>query len=304
MMLDFAHALEAVLEHALVPFRVEHPGPGLEIDLFAQRPDLGRPALRGIDDIDRCGRAARLFNRLAHAAEAIDIMVDVGNAELDRFQILVGQFDPGQFAFEQGALLRRLAAAAIGIALVGLEHIGQLVGITPRALVDHHVDIGAIGTLPVGKDAQACGFQVAVMLRLMRQAVLADEILFGGLVGHRRQIGGFGDHPRLQRQQVAEDARQGDHHVDPRPPQFRQRDQLRAGQPAIIVKSWPGAEKRQRLGDLGTLALQIVRAPQHHGDAFGQRAAVRQMPLDQLLGLRPALHTGKLAGNTERVEAV
>jgi hypothetical protein len=49
--LDLAHALVAVLEHALVPLRVEHAGAGLQRDLLGQRAYLAVAAglVRDVD---------------------------------------------------------------------------------------------------------------------------------------------------------------------------------------------------------------------------------------------------------------
>jgi hypothetical protein len=65
----------------------------------------------------------------------------------------------------------------------------------------------------------------AAVLALVGQRVLAHEVQFLGLVGAGGQEGGLGQQLDLQRQQVAEDARQRDHHVDARPAQLGQRHQ-------------------------------------------------------------------------------
>ena len=64
----------------------------------------------------------------------------------------------------------------------------------------------------------------------MSEAVLANEVHLLRLVGDRREVGGLGDHPRLHRQQVAEDARQRHDDVDPRAAEVGERDQLGAAQ--------------------------------------------------------------------------
>ena len=82
--LDLAHALVAVLEHALVPFRIEHAGAGLQRHLLGER--AHRAFAAGlVADIDR--RAAPPLarsHRAADAAQRVEIMVDGGDAELDR----------------------------------------------------------------------------------------------------------------------------------------------------------------------------------------------------------------------------
>jgi hypothetical protein len=231
-------------------------------------------------------------------------LVDVGDAELDRLQILVGEFDARERALQQGALLHGTAAAAVGEALPAFEHLGQFVWIGPGAAVHQLVDVGSVSSFRIGEDPQGGGVHVAVVRRHVGQAVLTNEIHVACLVGIARQPGGLGNHAGLERQQVAEDAGKGDHHVDPRPPQFLDRDQLRAAQPAIAVEARAGTDQRQRLSDLRALALQIVGAPQHHGEAFREGAAGRQMPLDQSIGTGAALRNREGAGDFKGIEAV
>ncbi len=92
-----------------------------------------------------------------------------------------------------------------------------------------------------------------------------------GSSAHRGLPRGLGQHPGLQRQQVAEDAREGHHHVDPRPAKLGQRDQVGTRQPAIAVEARPGSHQRQRLGDRAAVGLDVVRPPQHqrHRNAAG-----------------------------------
>ena len=188
-----------MLQHALIPFGVEHPCARFKVNLFAQGANLG-VALGCIHHIDWAGLAARLFNGLAHAAQAIDIMVDVGDASFDRLQILIGQFDACQLGFEQGAMLDRRTAATVSKTLFRFEHIGEFFRVSPCAAIDHHIDVGTVSALRVGEDPQRRGFKIASMLRLMGKAMFADEIGVGWLVGHCRQIGRIRNHAGLQRQ--------------------------------------------------------------------------------------------------------
>ena len=66
------------------------------------------------------------------------------------------------------------------------------------------------------------------MAFLIGQGVLADEIAIHRFVRRRGQIAGLRQQLDLQRQQIAEDARQGDDHVDARAPEFGERNELRA----------------------------------------------------------------------------
>jgi hypothetical protein len=65
----------------------------------------------------------------------------------------------------------------------------------------------------------------------------ADEVLLQRFVGGWRQPGGLGQHPGLQRQQVAEDARQRHHHVDARAAEFLSGIRSAPAQPAIAVEA-------------------------------------------------------------------
>ena len=58
--------------------------------------------------------------------------------------------------------------------------------------------------------------------------------------------------------------------VDARTRELVERDQCRAGKPAVAVEARRGADQRQRLRDRRALGLQVVRAPQHDRDGFGK----------------------------------
>ena len=92
--------------------------------------------------------------------------------------------------------------------------------------------------------------------------------------------------------------------VDARPAELVERDELRAGEPAVAVEARRGAQQRQRLGDRPALGLQIVGAPQHDRDRLGQRVAVGRVAGEQPLGLARAVLHREGAGDAERIEAV
>ena len=104
--------------------------------------------------------------------------------------------------------------------------------------------------------------------------MFAHKIVFGRFVGLGCQQGSFGDEFDLQGHQVAEDARQGHHHVDAGATQIRQRNQAGTDQAAIAVKARFGAVQTQYLSDLAALGFEVVAAPQHHGDRLGKGVAV------------------------------
>ncbi len=134
--------------------------------------------------------------------------------------------------------------------------------------------------------------------------MLADEVALDRLVGAGGQERGFGQQLDLQRQQVAEDARQRDDHVHARPTQRVQRQQLGAGQAAVAVEARLGADQCQGLADRCAFGLQVVGAPQHQRDAFREGVAVGAVPLQQPLGLLRAVLHRIGAGDAEGVEAV
>ena len=100
---------------------------------------------------------------------------------------------------------------------------------------------------------------------------------------------GLGQQLHLQRQQIAEDARKRDHHVNTRPAQLRQRGQCGTGKPAIAVEARLGAHQRKRLRDRPAFGFQIIRAPEHHRYRFGQAVAVGLVPFQQALCLAGAI---------------
>ncbi len=73
---DLANAFVAVLQHALVPFRIEHTRPGFQRDLLGDRANRAFAA-RLVADIDRRRRAAaRTPHRTADAAERVEVVID------------------------------------------------------------------------------------------------------------------------------------------------------------------------------------------------------------------------------------
>ena len=82
------------------------------------------------------------------------------------------------------------------------------------------------------------------MRLLVGQCVLPDEVAVKRLVRAGREITSLGEKLDLQRQQVAEDAGERDDHVDPRPAELVERHQLCAGETAVAVEAWQGADER------------------------------------------------------------
>ena len=142
------------------------------------------------------------------------------------------------------------------------------------------------------------------MFGLVGQRMLAHEVQMQRLVGAGGQERGLGQQLDLQRQQVAEDARQRDDHVDARPAQLLQRQQLGAGQATVAVEARLGADEGQRLRDRRAFGLQVVGAPQHQRDAFREGMAVGVVALQQPFGLARAVLHRIGAGDAEGVETV
>ena len=123
------------------------------------------------------------------------------------------------------------------------------------------IDVRAVRAFRIAVDAQRRGFQIAAIRRLITQRVLAHEILLERFIRRRGQERALGQQLDLQRQQIAEDAGERDHHVDAGPAEFRERNQRGAGDPAVGIESGPRADERECLPDGGAFGLQIVRAP-------------------------------------------
>mgnify|MGYP000331976203 CR=1 FL=1 len=176
---------------------------------------------------DRLGSrpAAEVFTVNAAVEEEERVVVDEvvhrheldrGDAQFDRLEVLVGDLDLAEHRLHDFRLLHRLAGDTVGERLALREDIGQLVLVPEGGTVDQRVDVRAIGSLGVRKDAQRRGLDIAAMLVHVGQRVGADEIALRRLVGLRRLERRLRQEPGLQWQKVAEDPRQGDHHVDAR----------------------------------------------------------------------------------------
>jgi hypothetical protein len=140
------------------------------------------------------------------AAERVEVVIDRGDAELDRLQVLIREVDIGQHAAEQLALAHRLAVGAVGVALARGVGVGELVLVVPCAAVDQVIDVGTVGTFGVAEHAQRRRREIAAVRRLVRERVFAHEVVALGFVGARGEERRFGEHAGLQRQQIAEDA--------------------------------------------------------------------------------------------------
>ena len=227
MAFDVTYALMAVLQHALVPFGVQHAGAAFECHLVGQCANDTGPT-RLVTDIDRYGLTTLLFGCTADAAERVEVVVNGCDSEFDALEVLVGQVDAREHRGHELGLLRHLAMPAVGEALALGEHVAQLILGFPSTAIDQHVDVGAIGAIGVGEDPECGSFEVAVVGCHVGESMLPDEVHAFGLGSARCQPAGLGQHTCLQWQQVAENARQREHHVNARAAQFLDRQKASA----------------------------------------------------------------------------
>ena len=71
--------------------------------------------------------AARAFDGAGDAAQRIEVMVNGGDAQFDRFKVLIGQINVFQRLLQQGRVLDRLAVQPIGKGFARLVGVGQFI---------------------------------------------------------------------------------------------------------------------------------------------------------------------------------
>ena len=227
MQLDLMHALIAMREHAFVPFGVEHARARLECHLLGQCAHRATAACL-VADVNRRHlgiRSLSALHRAADTAERVEVRVDGRHTDFHRIQVLVGQFHAREHALQQVRLGDRTATRAIRKALAAGISLGQLVFIIPAAAVDQMIHVRAIRTLGIAEHAQRGRLHVAALLLLIGQRMLANEVVFFRFIGARGHQRGFGQHADLQRQQIAEDARERNQYIHSRAAKFFQRYQ-------------------------------------------------------------------------------
>ena len=135
--------------------------------------------------------------------------------------------------------------------------------------------------------------------------MLADEVQFDRLVGAGREEGGFGEQLDLQRQQVAEDARQRDDHVDARPAELRRAGSVRRRQAGHSCRSAAWRPSAPALARSGRLRSSDCRCPTARSRSTRGSAWPSAMwRCEQPLGLARAVLHREGAGDAERIEAV
>ena len=228
-------------------------------------------------------------------------MVDGGDAELDALEVLVGEVDVRQRRLQQAGVLGRLAVAAVGEALAGLVGVGEFALLAPGAAVDELVDVGAVGALGVGEDAQARGLDVDAHPLGVGQRVGADEVVRRAARRRSRRVKAAsasswvcsGSRSRKMPERVITTSMRGR-------PRSASGTRSAPAEPAVGVEAGHRADQRQRLGDRAAVGLDAVRPPEH------QRHRVRQagVGVEQPLGLARAVLHREGGGHAERVEGV
>ena len=204
----------------------------------------------------------------------------------------------------QRRLRNRLATATVGKALAARVGLSELVFFGPAAALDEVVDVRAVGTFGIAIHPKRCDFERAAMLLLIGQRMLANEVLLERLVcrgGHER---GFGEQPDLQRHEIAEDPRDRDHDIDPRPAQCRQGHERCARDASIAVEARHRAHQRKGLSQRPALGLQVVTAPQDQCNRLRKALAGLQVAIDQSLSLTRTVAHRKCARDTEGIETM
>eukprot|EP00964_Phaeocystis_antarctica_P011942 scaffold6584_cov98-Phaeocystis_antarctica.AAC.2 len=290
-----ARALIARLEHALAHrlrerahLRVGRSGVGDEGGrLLAVRAQPG-------DNLSRVG---------------VEVVRDVRERDLARVEVLEGDVDLLERRAED-CLARVEHARLVGVegeALARDELVLQLRLVLPAAILDGEADVGRVRAGGVGKDARRGLAQRALHLLGLVECVLAHEVHLEWLVELGGHLDGAVKQGHLVNEEVAEDTRAGDDHVDARPAELLQRDHLELVDAAERVGHRPDADHPQHLCERLAVGLDVVGAPQHKGHRRGVSEAVLtrlllalEQQIDDVLG---AVHGGRRR-NGRRVQRV
>ena len=155
-------------------------------------------------------------------------MADVGDGDLATVEVLERDVDRRQRGLEHVRRLRH-HARLVGVereALAADELLLELVLGLPAAVLDREADVGGVRTGRVREDARRRLAHAHAELLGLLLGVLADIILVVGLVRFRGELHGAVQQVHLVDEEVAEDARAGHDHVDARPSQLLERDEL------------------------------------------------------------------------------
>ena len=130
------------------------------------------------------------------------------------------------------------------------ELLGELVLLLPLAAFHQQIDVRSVGAILIAEDAQRGLFKRAPQGGRMRQGVRAHEVHVQRFIRGGRERRGFRQQLDLQRQEIPEDSRERDHHINAGSSQQLKWGELRAHQAAITVKAWLCAHESQGLTNL------------------------------------------------------
>ena len=205
-----------------------------------------------------------------------------------------------------------LDPAAVGMAAPGEPGPGEVAIVPPAALVDQRLQPSTIGARAAAEDPPCRPPQRLALRHPCRLETLGlgarrsrERIVGLWLVQCGHRAAGIVQQLDLRRKGVAEEARDAQRDVDPRPPQDRERHHFDAGDAAAVaVPDGPAAHQGQGLRD-------IVAAGAHVGGAPGrQRHLARPGPvslqilLDHQPGRAPAQLPGCRRGHGTAIDRV
>jgi hypothetical protein len=178
MRLDLAHAFGAMLQQRLEELGVQAARPRFQRDLVLQRAHLAGAA-RLVADIDRrILPAARALHRAGDAAQRVEVMVHRGDAQFDRFQVLIGQVHVAA-PLQQARCASRLAVHGHRQRTCAPRRRRPVRPLRQRRMIHQQVDVRPIGAFGVGKHAQGGGFHVHAHRWRIGQRMGADEVQLG-----------------------------------------------------------------------------------------------------------------------------
>src|ERR1043166_541065 len=117
VILNLGDAAETVFQHAFVPLRIQRLRARLESHCFFQRANL-HVARKRIRQINRGPRLRTLLDRLRHATEILEIVIDIRQPDLERVDVLVSRFDARECAIHCDPRFPALDRASLRVATV------------------------------------------------------------------------------------------------------------------------------------------------------------------------------------------
>ena len=294
-------ALVAVTHDAGDPLGIDHPGADDPRDLLVEGADPGRlrPGVVGVVNRGLCPR--KHADGGGDAALELVVVVGIEDVVLPVVLVLHHRLDVPQPGLEQAVGRPAFRAGAVGVPAPGDIGAGQVGVGPPAALVDQRLQPGAIGP-GLGAVHPTAGKR----RRLVRAGAGGDKPFAfvphpggEGIVGFRLVEGGDGARRRIEqvdqpRERVAEEPRDPQRHVHPRPVEDVERQDLESRHPPRRrIPGRPHPHQRQRLGDVVAAGTHVAGAP--GGERQGARpgAVVLGIALDQQSRRLPAQGPGR-----------